>query len=241
MGGNCAIANYINERGQVAGTSETTTTPDPATGIPPQDPFLWQDGKMTDLGTLGGAIGFPLSLNNRGQVVGLSSTSASPGACLTEGDPDCHPFLWEHGNLIDLGRTSIGESPITPDGFNDAREIVGAADFSSSGGSPFDAYLLVNGVATDLGALGGDCFSRAIAINSHAQVVAIPFRATATFTVRSFGRTARSLTLTLSSQRIHPCNWRVEVMSTTEGRLRLSVCLLEFHQQISLPKGTPSC
>ena len=175
LGGNCAIADYINEQGQVAGASETTTTPNPDTGIPPQDPFLWKDGKMTDLGTLGGAVGFPLFLNNHGQVVGLSSTSAEPGACLTEGDTNCHPFLWKHGKLIDLSMTSSGGSPITPDGFNDAGAIVGAADFSSSGGSTFDAYLWRNGIATDLGAVRGDCFSRAIAINSHSQVVGNSF------------------------------------------------------------------
>ena len=175
LGGDCAVADYINERGQVAGVSETTTTPNPDTGIPAQDPFLWEDGKMTDLGTLGGAIGFPLFLNNHGQVVGFSSTSTKPGACLTEGDPNCHPFLWKHGNLIDLGTTSFGGSPVTPDGFNDAGAIVGAADFSSTGGSTFDAYLWRNGVATDLGAVSGDCFSRAIAINSHSQVVGNSF------------------------------------------------------------------
>ena len=175
LGGNCAIANYINERGQVAGASDTTTTPNRATGIPTQDPFLWEDGKMTDLGTLGGAIGFPLVLNNHGQVSGLSSTSANPGACLTEGDPNCHPFLWDHGRLIDLNTSTIGGNPLSVDGFNDAGEIVGAADFSTTGGSPFDAYLWINGVATDLGAVSGDCFSRANAINSHAQVVGSSF------------------------------------------------------------------
>jgi len=77
--------------------------------------------------------------------------------------------------MVDLATTTIGGSPITPDGFNDKGEIVGAADFSSTGGSPFDAYLWRDGVATDLGAVGGDCFSRSIAINSHGQVVGNSF------------------------------------------------------------------
>src|SRR5215475_6913827 len=111
LGGDCSVAYYINERGQVAGASETTTTPNPDTGIPQQDPFLWEGGKMTDLGTLGGAIGFPLFLNNHGEVVGFSSTSANPGACLTEGDPNCHPFFWKQGNMIDLATTTMKGSP----------------------------------------------------------------------------------------------------------------------------------
>jgi hypothetical protein len=161
FGGTQNAAQGINSHGQVSGWS-LNTIPDTF----PLNPFgatqtraflwqiLWQKGKgMQDLGTLGGAYGFPNRLNNRGQVVGFSSLAASPGACFIEFDPNCHVFLWDSGKLTDLTTSTIGGGPITPDGFNDAREIVGAADFSSSGGSPFDAYLWVNGVATDLGAL----------------------------------------------------------------------------------------
>jgi probable HAF family extracellular repeat protein len=131
---------------------------------------------MVDLGTLGGAYGLVLGLNNTGQVIGVSSVAANPGACFfTEGDPNCHPFLWNHGKLIALSISTIGGSPITADEINDAGEIVGAADFSSVGGSPFGAYLLRNGVATNVGTVSGDCFSRTIAINASAQVVGNSF------------------------------------------------------------------
>ena len=49
---------------------------------------------MADLGTLGGTLGSATALNNRGQVVGLSSTAGNQGA---------HPFLWSRGKLTDLG------------------------------------------------------------------------------------------------------------------------------------------
>jgi len=179
LGGNCGGAFYINEHGQIAGASFTGTTPNPVTGIPPQDPFLWENGKMLDLGTLGGAFGGPTGqgggLNNRGEVIGVSSLAANPGACFTEFDPNCHPFLWSQGKLIDLNTNTIGGNPLSADAINDAGEIVGGADFSSGGGSPFDAYLWRKGVATDLGKVPGDCFSRALAINASAQIVGNSF------------------------------------------------------------------
>ena len=72
--------------------------------------------------------------------------------------------------MIDLSTSTIGGHPVLAFAINDTGEIVGAADFSSTGGSPFDAFLWRHGVATDLGHLG-DCFSLAFAINSHRQVV----------------------------------------------------------------------
>ncbi|HKU27722.1 MAG TPA: hypothetical protein VJQ54_19790, partial [Candidatus Sulfotelmatobacter sp.] len=180
LGGNDAAAFYINDHGQVAGVSYTSTVPNPVTGVPPQEPFLWENGHMVDLGTLGGAYGLFSGqgggLNNRGQVIGVSSVAANPGACFfTEFDPNCHPFLWGQGTLIDLNTNTRGGNPLSADGINDAGEVVGAADFSGFGGSAFDAYLLRNSVAFDLGDAPGDCFSRALAINSKGQVVGNSF------------------------------------------------------------------
>jgi probable HAF family extracellular repeat protein len=176
LGGNDAAAGFINERGEVAGTSYTSTIPNPITGLPPADPFLWEpptrqfpSGRMIDLGSFGGANGFSNALNNHGQVIGGSSIATNPGACFfLNFNPDCHPFLWDQGNLIDLNTSSVGGTPLSADWFNDAGEIVGVATFPNV---PSDAYLWRNGVATDLGHLEGDCFSRAWGINALGQVV----------------------------------------------------------------------
>src|SRR6185437_4510983 len=54
------------------------------------DPFLWQNGRMRDLGTLGGTMGVANWLNDAGEVVGSSSLA---------GDHTTHPFLWKNGTM----------------------------------------------------------------------------------------------------------------------------------------------
>jgi probable HAF family extracellular repeat protein len=165
-----AIALFINQRGQIAGYSYTSSIPVHDLGVPPADPFLWEYGKgMIDLGSLGGAFGLPTALNNRGQVIGRSGIAAEPGACYPS-TTNCHPFLWDHDKLIDLQTHTKGAKPLSANAINDAGEIVGAAAFPHA---PSDAYLWKNGVARDLGVLPGDCSSEAKAINSARQVVAV--------------------------------------------------------------------
>ena len=185
LGGNCAGPGAINERGQVVGNSATSANANPLTGFPTTDPFLWEEGKgMMDLGSLGGAFGSASSLNNGGQIVGQSSIASDPGAC--NGFPDnnnlnCHAFLWDQGSLLDLTTSSIGGSPEWIAAINDAGDIVGWGSFPSS---TLEAFLWRNGVATDLGNLGG-CGSFSQSINFQSQIVGGAFSCDAAV-VRAF-------------------------------------------------------
>lgn len=165
LGGPDSWAAAVNERGQVAGWAFTNSTPNPVTNIPTQDPFLWQDGEMIDLGTLGGTEGVVGSLapggraiNSRGQVVGTSNLA---------GDLTHHPFLWNKGSLIDLG--TLGGDNAEAYWINDAGAVAGRADVQGS--QSHHAFLWEKGVMTDLGVLNGQPCSTAIDVNSNRQVI----------------------------------------------------------------------
>lgn len=166
LGGTDSNAFEINNRGQIAGWSFTNSTVNPVTGIPNLDPFLWENGKMLDLGTLGGTVALSYALNNRGQVSGRSNMA---------GDLTCHPFLWDQNRgMQDLG-TLGGDSGFAT-WLNDAGEVVGVANLPGvsgcdDGAAPHHAFLWKKGLMTDLGTADGDRCSYAVGINSKGQVV----------------------------------------------------------------------
>jgi probable HAF family extracellular repeat protein len=114
---------------------------------------------MYDLGTLGGTIGVPGALNNRGQVAGGSNL---------RGDQSVHPFLWDRGVLKDLG--TLGGTNGSANAMNEEGVVVGLAQLK--GDTHFDAFLW-DGRMHDLGNFG--CRSQAFGINSRRQVVGTSF------------------------------------------------------------------
>jgi len=167
LGGPDAFAIYINDLGQIAGASYVNSTPnsvlDPcgnyALNVPTQDPFIWEDNKMIDLGTLGGTCGFANGLNVRGEVVGQSDVG---------GDLSYHPFLWTRsGGMQDIG--TFGGNFGAANWLNDAGDIVGEATLP--GDQVAHGFLWRKRVMTDLGALKDFPCSEAYAINSSGQIV----------------------------------------------------------------------
>jgi probable HAF family extracellular repeat protein len=148
-----------NQRpGVIVGASYVSFTPNPASGIPTLDPFLWDNGTMTDLGNLGGTNNWAQCINNRGQVIG---GSRFPGDLIT------HAFLWQNSRMQDLG--TLGGPLSEAFWINDSGDIAGSADLPTPG--LHDAVIWKHGRIHDLGTVPGDPCSRAYGINSRGQVV----------------------------------------------------------------------
>ena len=187
LGGPNSIAFGDNERFQAAGEAETSTS-DPngedfcgfgthLTCLP----FLWQDGGMIQLPTLGGNNGEATAINNRGEVAGFAENSTPDPGCPAPQVLHFKPVVWEKGSVNQL-HTLGGD----PDGvafmINDNGQAVGASGNCATF-NPIDLYNLVpvhallweKGKATDLGNLGGTTGQAggniALDINYQGQVV----------------------------------------------------------------------
>ena len=146
-----SVAVAINDRGQVVGYSWSRFSEAHESEPASVRAFLWEKGKMTNLGTVGGQDSAAVAINNRGQVVVAVGDWA-----LRETDA----YLWENGRLTRLGpRAGEGEAV---DAINDHGQIIGQAtraNFRSY------AFLWEKGKMIDLG------FLDAKDINERGQIV----------------------------------------------------------------------
>jgi probable HAF family extracellular repeat protein len=168
----------INASGQVTGFSYTSTVvtqscghykPPRTCSYHPQHAFLYSNGTMTDLGSLGGvdpsSTGFAISTS--GVVAGLAGT-ATAGVT--------HAALWTGTTTVDLGALAplSSGSWSSAFGINDSGQAVGSwAPSQGTRGTGSHPWLYSNGTMTSLpvpsGLTAPSC--EAIAINNNGQVL----------------------------------------------------------------------
>ena len=149
----------INDSGQVVGEN---TTSDGAS----EYAFLYDNGTVTNLGTLGGTVSSANSINSSGQIVGTSYTTGNAGE---------EAFLYENGTMTGLGTLTGYTSSSSAVGINNSGQI--AVNASNSTGR-MNAFIDTNGTKTNLGTLGGtgtQAVTEASAINNSGQVVGVSY------------------------------------------------------------------
>jgi len=152
------VAGAINDEGQAVGFTGTCG---------PVHAVLWENGKATDLGNLGGTSSMASDINNRGQVVGTSNLA---------GDITHHAFIWtKDDGMQDLG-TLYGLPVSWAQAINNKGQAVGfSQDFSNN----TVASLWQDGVLTDLNTLipsNSPLFLiEALGINDRGQIAGYAF------------------------------------------------------------------
>lgn len=142
-------AHDVNDADQVVGEASTTGGHLHA--------FLWEQGSLRDLGTLGGSWSVAYAINASGQVTGWAERE----------DGTVRATLWEGaGEGVDLG--SLGGAWSMAYALNDRGSVVGYAQTTSGNDHAFRTEA--SGVMRDLGTLGGD-YSVAYDIDSHGRVI----------------------------------------------------------------------
>jgi len=169
LGGLMASARSINQRGQIAGWSETVPNG-------PVHSFFWDQGTMLDLGTFGGDFSEANHVNDRGQTVGFACTTVpDPEPFPAVGATECHAFVWAAGVLTDL-KTLGGPNSIAIANSNSG-QIVGWSQVDDNidpnfGFADLHAATWANGTITRLADLGGGV-SLATAINEQGVAVGL--------------------------------------------------------------------
>jgi len=164
----------INDRGEAVGQSETAA-PDPngedicgfgthLTCVP----FLWREGHMSALPTLGGNNGQASAINNRGEVVGFAEDGALDSTCPagTTNNRIALSALWENGKAQVLPLVSNDVDGFAF-GINDRGQAVG---YSGNCTTATHAVMWKDKTAFVLQDLGGTGSNFAYVINNRGQI-----------------------------------------------------------------------
>ena len=181
FGGTYGIVSSLNNQGQVTGVMNMA---DDATW----HSFFWHNGKIKDLGTLGGAFTTAHWMNDDGVIVGRSSVTQTCDSCNPNQPPQySHAFVWKDETITDLGLPD-GAQCATAKHINENGEIVGqtflgvtSVNFDLCNAGANGAFIWKKGAIADLQTLlvpgSGIILNDSFNINDRGEILATGFDA----------------------------------------------------------------
>lgn len=153
----------VNERGQVVANAASSIGAFGESSGDESHAFLWERGRITPLGDLGGNYTVAVAINDRGEIVGSSRTRSG----------ERHAFLWRRGHMIDLG-TLPGHTASFPAALDNRGNAL-VNSYVSELAYPWQgrAFLWQSGTRRALGSLPGAMFAVAVAMNERGRVVGL--------------------------------------------------------------------
>jgi len=136
--------------------------------------FVWKDGVMKPLSTLGGNNGFAAGANNHGQIIGWAETASPDPSCTNGQVLGFRAVVWgpREGEMHELPPLA-GDSASAATAINERGQVVGISgrcDQAIGRYTARHAVLWENGTVKDIGNLGGDSWHTPTAINQHGDV-----------------------------------------------------------------------
>ena len=163
LGGPDSFAFFINDLNEINGLSFTNAIVNPTTGLPTVEPFIWKNGHMRSLGSLGGTWAYVANITNHSEIVGVSDLA---------GDALAHAYDWKPGRgMRDLG--VLGGTFSWAYWVNEAGEIVGIS--TTANNEALHAVRWRRGHIEDLGTVAGLSCSDAAQINARGEIAGESF------------------------------------------------------------------
>lgn len=189
-GPNSTVAwNVKNNRGLLVGIAQTAT-PEPlgeawssagfyggpfAVGYITLG-FVWENGVMRGLPTLGGNNGYAAAANNRGLAVGWAENACRDATCVPPQQLQFRPVIWDtqHNDRVSELRLPDGDTSGAATAINNSGDVVGISgicDQAVGRHTAKHAVLWDKDRIVDLGNLGAPWWNTPTAINERGDVV----------------------------------------------------------------------
>jgi probable HAF family extracellular repeat protein len=135
--------------------------------------FVWSQGVMRPLPTLGGNNGFATGVNNRGEVVGWAENTVHDPTCAPPQVLQFRPVVWTDDGTRELPLID-GDTSGAATAINDRGQIVGISGICDQAVGRFTgahAVLWDRDQVIDIGNLGGNTWNTPMAINHRGDIV----------------------------------------------------------------------